>query len=168
MIAIMAVDPGTTTGVARGVFEQCASVWEGVASGPWESWEATGPPAEQAWEIMGEFFDWTQTLRKQRILPVLAMEDFVVGLGPGAASKRELLDPVRVANACEALSISRAGMYWTRIQYQQPSERTIYTNDRLRKHGMWVKGSDHRRDAVRHMILRYSKIIKSAEPATTR
>lgn len=167
MIGIFTVDPGTTSGVARGLFERCDSAWEGVASGRWESWEVEGTPAEQAWEIMGEYADWLERLRSQekasgdQMTIAFAIEDFTVRLGRGAASRRELLDPVRVAAGCEALSWTRGGLRWVQIQYQQPSERSIYTNDRLREHGMWVKGSEHRRDAVRHLILRYSKIITS-------
>ena len=156
-------DPGTVTGGARGVFEPNESVWEGLAAGRWESWEVEGSPAVQAWEIMGEFLDWRKQLDNEFGHPVtvhLVMEDFVIRVGQGAASRRELLDPARVAAGCEALAWTRSGLHWVTIQYQQPSERSVYTADRLRDHGMWVKNSEHRRDAVRHMIARYAKSIK--------
>lgn len=167
MIAIYAVDPGTTTGVARGTFEPSESVWEGVSAGRWESWEVYGSPGEQAWEIMGEYLDWRKQLdiaTGNPVQAVLVIEDFTIRLGQGASSRRELLDPVRVAAACDALAISRAGHRWTQIEYQQPAERSIYTNARLKAHGMWVVGSEHRRDAVRHMILRYANWIKTHPP----
>jgi hypothetical protein len=166
VIAIYAVDPGTTTGVARGVFDKNTSVWDGLAAGECESWEVEGRPAVQAWEIMGEFLDWRKSLSKLNdghpVGAILVMEDFVIRLGKGASSRRELLDPVRVASGCEALSWTRGGLRWAHIEYQQPSEMSTYTNDRLRDHGMWVRGAgDHRHDAIKHMIRRYSKAIKA-------
>lgn len=168
--AIMAIDPGTTTGAARGVFDKCESVWEGVSSGDWESWEVEGRPSVQAWEIMGEFLDWRSTLKDDNGSPLttyLVMEDFVVRLGRGAASRRELLDPVRVASGCESLAWTRGGLRWVTIEYQQPSEISIYTGKRLREHGMWVKGSEHRRDAVRHLTLKYAKVINRSSSERT-
>jgi hypothetical protein len=162
-VAIFAVDPGTTTGVARGVFGICESVWDGVASAQWESWEVEGKPSVQAWEIMGEFLDWRNSLdgNGSPMSAHFVIEDFVVRLGQGASSRRELLDPVRVASGCEALAWTRGGLRWVTIEYQQPSEMSTYTNKRLRDHGMWVRGAgDHRHDAIKHMIRRYARAIK--------
>ena len=164
VIAIMAVDPGTVSGCARGIFESNDSVWSGLAAGEWETWDCEGSPAVQSWELMGEFLDWRNENDKANGSPVtayLVMEDFVVRLGQGAASRRELLDPVRVAAGCEALCWTRRGHRWATIEYQQPSEKSFATNARLREHGLWQRGSsDHRRDALRHLILRYSKALR--------
>ena len=164
MIGITAVDPGTHTGVARGLFDKSDSVWDGISAGDWETYEVTGPPADQAWEIMGEFLDWRKALCSggTPVTTVLVVEDFVVRLGQGASSKRELLDPVRVASAMEALCITRSGLRWMTIEYQQPSEMVTYSSDRLRAHDLWIRGAgDHRHDALKHMIRRYAAWIKS-------
>lgn len=166
-VAIYAVDPGTISAVARGVFPRYAdSVWEGLTSGKWESWEVHGEPADQAWEIIGEYADWTEWPHHKRMKKLgvrdyeLVFEDFVLYLGPGASSKRNLLDPVRVTYACDALCITRDGPRWAFPVLQQPGLAKSYaTNDRLRRHNMWVKGSDHRRDAVRHMCRRYAVLL---------
>jgi hypothetical protein len=166
-VALYTIDPGTTTAVARGIFPRYPdSIWSGLTSGKWESWEVRGEPAEQAWEIMGEFADWTDyptrsEMRKQHVTEwYLTFEDFVLALGPGAASKRNLLDPVRVTYACDALCLNRAGLRWAFPEFQQASAaKSFATNERLRAHDMWVKGSEHRRDAVRHLCRRYATLV---------
>ena len=157
-IGIFAIDPGTTSACARGVYAWNESVWEGLADGHCESWEVEGSPGVQAWEIMGEYLDWSHEIAPVRT--ALVFEDFVVNLGPGAASRRELLDPVRVTSACDALCWTRSGLRWAHPELQQPSDKTFATNARLRDHGLWVVGSDHRRDAVRHLVKRYSRHVK--------
>src|SRR5438270_8286270 len=103
-VAIFAVDGGTTSGVARGIFPRYSeSAWQGLTEGWHESWDVEGEPAKQAWEIIGEYADWIDFQHGNArmnelgvVLYVLIFEDFVIRLGPGASSKRELLDPVRV------------------------------------------------------------------------
>lgn len=166
-IAIFSVDPGTVSGVARGYFPaKTESVWEGLAQGKWESWETDGPTSRQAWEIVGEYAEWTggpgHPLHWERGASQWAftMEGFTLRLGTGASSRRELLDPVRVAEGCATLCLQRNGLPWVELTYQQPSAaKNFATNDRLRRAGLWVKGSEHRRDAVRHMALRYAHMI---------
>lgn len=167
-VAICAVDGGTTTGAARGIFPlQADSVWAGLAAGKWESWEVDGSPSEQAWELIGEYAEWIEwphhkSMKKLGVVRYeLVFEDFVVRLGPGASSKRNLLDPERVFWACDTLCLKRDGMRWAFPTRQQPSEAINFaTNERLRRHSMWVKGSEHRRDAVRHMCKRYSTVLQ--------
>lgn len=171
-VAICALDPGTTSGVARGVFDaRPESVWEGLENGTedgtWESWEEEGDPAVQAWSVMSEFHDWSRKAAPyDGTTLLLVFEDFVVRLGAGASSKRELLDPVRVSSACEALCWTRGGLRWAHPVYQQPSRAMSFATDkRLRAHGLWTKGSTHQRDAIRHMALAYA--ISTKEVART-
>lgn len=163
-VAIFAVDPGTTSGVACGVFpDKASSVWDGLTEGKWQSYEVNGVPAEQAWEIVGNFAEWTDWPKHRRLdaaKHILVLEDFVLRLGPGAGSKRVLLDPVRVVSACDALCLQRNGLRWAFPIYQTSSlAKTFATDERLRRHGMWVTGSTHRRDAVRHMARMYASLL---------
>lgn len=167
-VAITALDPGTTSGVARGVFPlHSDSVWEGLTQGKWESYEVEGEPSQQAWEIMSEYADWTGWPEHKRMKKLgvvryeLVFEDFVLRVGHGTSGRRPLLDPVRVAYACDALCLQRSGLRWAFPIWQQPNlAMNFATNERLRKHDMWVKGkADHRRDAVRHMCRRYAVIV---------
>src|SRR5436305_6630691 len=125
-VSIFAVDPGTVTGIARGLFPlETKSVWAGLEAGEWDSWEVDGLPKFQAWEIMSEYEEWSgaPTFAKFKKLGVtkriFVVEDFVVRLGTGPSSKADLLDPVRVAEGIETLSINREGLTWCVIQRQQ-------------------------------------------------
>jgi hypothetical protein len=163
MIAIMAVDPGTTTGVALAVVErprkiagvvQPRSVWAALSAGTIESYEVTGLPPLQAWELMKQYQEWREPYRYNEIV----FEDFVLTPGHGSDT-RSLFDPMRVIEGCEALSYTRDGFRWAHIIRQMPSAKAFATNDRLRRHKLWQRGSEHRRDAVRHVCSRYGNIL---------
>jgi len=165
---VMAVDPGTTSGAAVGLFHPAADIASCLAEGEWETWEVIGSPAEQAWEIMDEFHDLQA---KWNIAGVaipdmhLVCESFALRLkkAHGAGSDQRMIDPVRVASGMETLALRNLHgdlRPWVRIEYQLPSEAKRYvTNERMRRWGAWVKGSEHKRDAARHLIKKVSDII---------
>jgi hypothetical protein len=171
----MAVDPGTTTGVARGSFVEAKSLREACELSLWESWEVgpaflTAAEAEQrggythgevATEIMTEYLDWriglmlTYALHPDRV--ILVVEGFAMrpSKARGAGSDPRMLDPVRVASGLEARCFLPDGRRQAEFEFQSPSSaKRKVSNDRLKSWGMWVVGSDHRRDAVRHLVLR--------------
>lgn len=162
--AIFAVDPGTTTGVARGTF---VPVYGGDTKAHLdfcadrESWEVTGSPREQAAEIVGEFLDWRAhlflDLGYEASMVFFVMENFLLRpqKARGAGSDKHMLDPVRVGYAIEGCSVDPVGMTVRfDIEYQTPTEKAGLTSDRLRRLDAWVVGSEHRRDATRHMIVK--------------
>jgi hypothetical protein len=164
----MAVDPGTTTGCAAGVFHAAAEVAGCLADGEWETWEVTGSPAEQAWEIMDEYRDRQVRWNLAGIAfpdMHLVCESFALRLkkAHGAGSDQRMHDPIRVANGMETLSLHyqlNDLRQWAKIEYQSPSEAKSYvTNERMRRWGAWVKGSEHKRDATRHMVKKISDIL---------
>lgn len=160
-VGIFAVDPGKVSGVAAGVFEvdQWESVSRVLGRGCWESWECVGSAAEQAMEIGEQFVDLRSewNLRGVGLDSIrLVVEDFALR-GVRRLSDRSALDPVRVAAGMEALLLRGD----VEIEYQQPGEAMGYvTNERLRRWGVWVVGSEHRRDAVRHMVKRLAQEMK--------
>jgi hypothetical protein len=182
--AIMAVDPGTTTGVARGSFVPARSLEEACDLALWESWEVgpAYPPdkaggimdgddyaythGEVATEIMEEYLSWrvglvlTYNLHPDRV--ILVVESFLMrpNKARGAGSDPRMLDAVRVASGLEARCFLPSGERQAEFEYQTPSSaKRKVSNERLKRWGMWVKGSDHRRDAVRHMVLRADREI---------
>jgi hypothetical protein len=168
MFGVMAVDPGTTSGVAAGLFHAAADIAGCLANAEWEAWEVNGTPGEQAWEIMDEYknrqVDWN-------IGGVgfpnmyLVVESFALRLkkAHGAGSNQRMMDPIRVISAMEALSLhylSGELRPWCKFEFQLPAEAKRYvTNERMRRWGAWVKGSEHKRDATRHMIKKVSDIL---------
>jgi len=168
LFAIMAVDPGTTTGVVAGLFHPAADIQTCIANSEWESWEVEGTPAEQGWQIMDEFKDLQAEWNLAGVaLPDihLVSESFALRLkkAHGAGSDQHMLDPVRVIESMETLALRRSEQgyrQWVRIEYQLPSEAKGYvTNERMKRWGAWVVGSEHKRDAVRHLLKKISDII---------
>lgn len=137
---IVCVDPGTTTGVVVcdmdvgkiGCFEISSS----------ESW----PRNEE------KILNRLQTICKGGVRDqekVVVIEDFF--LRPGQVSlNREVLSPVRIGFAL----FYRVNHYVSRVCWQMPSDAIgLVTDERLRDEGLWVIGSDHCRDAMRHYLL---------------
>ena len=168
VFAVMAIDPGTTTGAVAGLFHPAADIATCLKEGEWEAWEVEGSPAEQAWEIMDEFRD------RQAIWNIagvafpnihLVVESFALRLkkAHGAGSDQRMIDPVRVSSAMETLALHILNgelRPWVRLEYQLPSEaKRSVPNARMRRWGAWVKGSEHKRDATRHMLKKISDII---------
>lgn len=137
---LIAVDPGTTSGVvyvrdlnpALGMLKHVKNHHVAV--------EWVGNSTEQG-----------ALLLKMVLLvkpAVVIMEDFVLRL-PAKSMKREGLDPVRVLAVADWVVGQRA-----RIDLQQPSQaKGVITDERLKKWGLWIKGSTHKRDAMRHLLL---------------
>lgn len=82
----------------------------------------------------------------------VAFEDYT--RRPQASSTN--LDPVWVsAAACAFLDRPDLAIAW-----QQPSEaKGFATNERLKLWGLWSVGSEHRRDANRHLALLVNKVL---------
>lgn len=92
----------------------------------------------------------------------VAVERF--DLRPGAVlSGAGALDAVRVAEAWRGLRLGQA-MMWEglgmgrgvvpAVEWQQASAaKGVVTDERLRRLGLWVKGEQHTRDAMRHLVL---------------
>lgn len=168
LFAVMAIDPGTTTGAVAGLFHAAADIPTCIANGDWEAWEVDGSPAEQAWQIMDEFRD----LQAEWNIAGVAMPDihlvcesFALRLkkAHGAGSDQRMMDPIRVITALETLALrpwQDGYRRWIKLEYQLPSEAKGYvTNERMRRWNAWVVGSEHKRDATRHMVKKISDII---------
>lgn len=177
-VGVMAVDPGGTTGVAWGVHNvRRKGIKEVLASGRrYGTAEATGGEPYQAAKIV-EIWNWFAGMcGRHRIPCTLVFEDFV--LRPrtsGASAARSGLTPVRITELVRGMLIAQAGMLREgvagdglgepgfifacdigadQIVLQQPSNaKSFATNDRLKRWGVYEKGSDHKRDAMRHLAL---------------
>jgi hypothetical protein len=168
VFGVMAVDPGTTTGVAVGLFRPAADLAGCLHNAEWEAWEVEGSPGEQAWEIMDEFRDRQTNWNLNGVAFSdihLVVESFALRLkkAHGAGSNQRMMDPIRVTSAMEALSLHLLNgelRPWVRFELQLPTEAKRYvTNERMRRWGAWVVGSEHKRDATRHMLKKVSDII---------
>lgn len=90
---------------------------------------------------------------------VVAIEDFIIRLG---VTDRSLLSPVRMTAMIEAFWYEMrgsGGIGWggswggEYVKQQASSAKAVATNERLKRWGLWVKGKQHARDAIRHCVV---------------
>jgi len=178
-LTIFAIDPGISTGWARGSldlveFRKIGGDVERLVESGAMSWEAgedlalSGDPyrmdrhelyaAERAsaarlWGLM-EGGPGTGANLGDLASPAdrLVIEDFTVYGGKAnevSAGGAVPLAPVRVGSML-AFAAELAVMD---VTYQMASmAKTTVTNERLKRWGLWTKGSEHARDATRHLV----------------
>lgn len=156
-VAVGVVDPGGVTGCARGLFPvgSVDSIVEAIVQADQlESWEEEGSIADQSQSVVDIMSDWFIDLNLSGMRldhMFLVVESFVL------RQRHADLTPVQM--------IERIDTLWTfggiSVERQTPSDAKSYvTNARLRSWGAWVKGSAHRRDAMRHLILKVSRVLQ--------
>lgn len=165
--AVMTVDPGGTTGCSTGVFrtdkgdDMLRAIFErAVKKRQVRSWEVRGDTELQAWTICE---GWSAF--KFRCNVEYGIADPDIHLVIESFFLRELqaqLASVEVISGMKTLLVKKLQpktandnlVRWPlgRPKYQQPSVGKRCTNQRLRDLGIWVVGSEHERDARRHLV----------------
>lgn len=158
MKAIMAVDPGGTTGVAATYFNKRPTIKETLQNLPnfktaevSGGWEAQGEELAQMWAR----FRMRANVEHSIALPDihLVCEDFVLRRREAGGATGNLTSIWVMAGF-----IGAAG--WPEVAYQQASQaKSFATNDRLKLWDIYTVGSEHKRDATRHMALRINKLL---------
>lgn len=197
LLAVMAVDPGLTTGWSQGVFDTSKkNVKEVIAHSQQDDvlnslldcgeiktsddpenepdWEVfTAMKIVNSWSAFCRQIVWSVDLPAPSIKKVLVIEDWRARL-PMRSASRVVLSPVRIASLVIGMLLASKAMRGLENQtkglirvgdldvlYQAPVDAKSYASDeRLKDWGLWVKGSDHARDANRHMALVIAKTIK--------
>ncbi len=165
-VAIAVVDPGGVTGCARALIPvgSLDSISEAVVQADQlESWEEEGSIADQAQSVVDIMNDWFIEVNMFGNIPVphmfLVVESFVLRQRHADLSPLKLIE--RIETLWSSVSADPVGS-WPVIEYQTPSDAKSYvTNKRLREWGGWVVGSEHRRDAMRHLLLKASRILQN-------
>lgn len=168
-VGLFAVDPGTTTGVATAAVTLRGSTKEIFERDPLETYEVkcSDPrsPQPQTSELAGaaqmaQMFrdachDWTaEDIPATRHF--LIIEDFNLRGKPGSLD-RTGLSPVRVTSALLGMLYG----FPKAVVFQQPEQaKSRWTTPRMKNSGLWVVGSEHKRDATRHAALFVVKKMK--------
>lgn len=128
---ILAVDPGGNTGLAR---------W---ADGNWNAW-----------------FEDAQTAASQVHAELVAGLDALVFESFRISAQTAKKTQTGSLEAIELIGVGRylARQYGTRFVLQSPAEAKMFaTDEKLKALDMWHRGSDHPRDATRHLLLFLAK-----------
>lgn len=91
------------------------------------------------------------------------VEDFILlpaSVKGGMNSARSGLSSVRVASSLYAL-LRTQGWSDDEVYWQQPSVMTVIDSGRLKRAGMWVIGSEHARDAAKHLLIHLRRDVRS-------
>jgi len=160
--AVMAVDPGGTTGVYVGWVELKKSRVETLTEGllKSKSVDVTGDFVEQGRKLLDIWVRFNFACN-EALIPIsnrhLAIEDFVLRRREEGGATGNLTS-CWVAGAF-AMAVDMFQVE-ANISWQQPSDAmTLTTNERLKRWGLWVVGSEHQRAAAKHFVLRVDKLI---------
>lgn len=157
-LAVMAFDPGGTTGVAWGVMQVRDTLAATLQGAELASCDLTGEYQQQArklydlWTTLN--FGWTV----ERQIPAdnvhCVSEGFI--LRKFGSSDKKGLYPVWISAMFEGL-VDGDGVA---VRYQEPATKSRSTSARMKRWGCWEVGvSDHRKDAMRHLAFRVNKLI---------
>lgn len=156
--AILAVDPGGTTGIAAGHYELLVSMKRTVSEGQrmHKTTEVTGYWLDQAKAIAELVNRFKYTAQVEHQLPAshlhVVFENYLPDprrIGAGATD----LSPVWIAAAaCAYLDEEPV--------WQNPADKSYATNALLKRWGLWVVGSEHMRDANRHLCKRLDRLLQ--------
>jgi len=174
LIAVFAIDPGKATGLASGIFDETQKSMYQVLkkakrlqtttisgtpvsqarqlSARWRSFRSLtyaldGVPLENIYMLIEDFQISPTTPPGEQILWAMKVTWCLVGYRHGGADEwdRQVAPPLAPVE----------------IEWQSPSQAKSYaTDERLRRWGLWVKGKDHERDALRHVAAFLNNHIK--------
>jgi len=155
-IAVLGIDPGSTTGVAVGYFELRGSLRETLATrSRVRGFEVEGPWLDQARELADLMTRFRYRAQVEQQLPAVrvrvAIENYTVRL-PAAGTN---LDSVWVAAGAVACAGDGEDVWW--IEPADSKRRA--TDERLRSWGLWWEGSAHIRDAWRAVAVALDRSI---------
>jgi hypothetical protein len=156
-VGVMAIDPGGTTGVACGDVELRQTLAETIAVASWGTYVFDGEPWMQGRDLV----ELLQEFVARFNLDGGALDQVYVSIEDFQLRQRHAdLVPLQVDSAFRTAWSYACPALEMRLVYQQPSDGMRVTDARLRKLGCWVVGSPHKRDAMRHLILRVNRIME--------
>lgn len=132
--AIIALDPGLTTGMAFKAPGQEPTTVQVVGRFEVYAWITEAIKAEV--EFQG------------RPRPIIVVERFTINAN--TAGKSQQLDPLYIIGTVEYLALRNGCPF----HLQAPSQAKSFATDaKLKAAGWWVPGQDHARDALRHLMV---------------
>jgi hypothetical protein len=157
-LAVMAFDPGGTTGVAWGVMKVEPTLNETLNGAELGSCDITGDYRQQAGKLAdlwsGLVYNWN--IERQISLENIHCVSEGFSLHKIGSREKVGLYPVWIAAMFEGF-VWRLGV---RVMYQEPSTKSRSTSARMKRWGCWQRGvSEHRKDAMRHLAYRVNKLI---------
>jgi hypothetical protein len=166
--AVLAIDPGGTTGIGAGYVELRPTRRETLSTlYHRKAVEVTGDWLEQSAQLAQMMNRFVFTANVENSLPLdnihICIEDFILRRRQEGGATGNLTS-CWVAAGAVALFQTDQGLEVVEgvmpIKWQQPSHaKTLMTDARLKSYGLWEVGSAHLRDVWRHFGLRVDGLI---------
>lgn len=168
--AVLAIDPGGTTGVFAGYVSLHTMLAETLQTlDRAKAVEVKGDWLQQSRDIANLIWRFVFTANVENAIPMpnihVVLEDFVLRRRQSGGATGNLTSCWVAAGAVAAFVDMSSQVYPDSaelISWQQPSDAKRKTNDRLRSWGLYEHtiGSEHKRDAVRHFALKVDRILQ--------
>lgn len=167
LLWVIGVDPGATTGVALLAIPYLSIFGDAPGGIEWaESFELTGSLQAQVSGVT--YVARLVASRSDSVPPLIVCEDFDLGGNrlSGSASTADVIIPARLGAALQfAVECGQADRAALDFQGRTLAFTTA-KDERLKAWGLWVKGSDHERDARRHAITMIRRIASGSIKAS--
>lgn len=169
--AVLAIDPGGTSGVAAGYVQLGSTFKETVKTLEHnKAIEVKGEWLDQAVQLAHIMDRFVFTANVENLVPLdnihIVVEDFVLRRRQQGGATGNLTS-IWVAAAAVAMHLNVAP--WdgapmlaerANVEWQQASQaKGFATNERLKMWGLWEVGSEHKRDAWRHWAVKVNKLV---------
>lgn len=157
--AIMAVDPGGVTGASFGLFDTRETVADTVGYGGVSSREVEGTATWQGLQLCDLWQEFYANVHLFGSVPAPAILCVVEGFA--LRTKHAELDSVKVLSSWATANVCRCPAIAPQWREQTAADaKRVVTGDRLKGLGLWVRGSEHRRDSNRHLALGVAKVLE--------
>jgi hypothetical protein len=160
---LVAIDPGVTTGIASielkswwkdmgEPHEVLKKALDGSSVGWFAASDIKGTEFDQVTSMMAIIYGSFRFEGPDAIASIVAVESFDLRERTKAKS---LLAPVRITARLQDRLQARdfKGEFRNDGRHSPSSAKSIVTDERLREWGLWVPGSPHVRDAMRHLLV---------------
>lgn len=156
-VGVFAFDPGGTTGVGWALMDVKDTVAKTLRHADIHTLEVTGDWKEQARKLRDLWvsveYEWVVERGLDARHAHLIREDF--NLYKFRSSDKKGVYPIWISAMLEGLLDEKAMI----TAQQVVQAKRFATNARLKRWGVYVPGSEHKRDAVRHIAFKLNKVI---------
>lgn len=156
-VGVFAFDPGGTTGVGWALMDVKDTVAKTLRYADIQTVEVTGDWKEQARKLRDLWLAVSHEWKERGLAgqhTYLIREDF--NLYKFRSSDKKGVYPIWISAMLEGLlDLTDVDI----IAQQVVQAKRFATNARLKRWGVYVPGSEHKRDAVRHIAFKLNKVI---------
>jgi hypothetical protein len=180
LYAVMAIDPGGSTGVAWGVFHDDAETVQEAISGKFCTGQRTyeGYPRQQVNDICRLwrrlYMEWVFGLGIAPEDCHMVIEDIIIS--PTTPPGKDVKQAIEIGRGIYYYRLGSAHEHerwncgWVppvRVSWQTPAQASSFARkERLKDWGVWIRGKEHERSAWKHIALYVARHMEARRAAS--